>query len=439
MTTCVWLNRPVWPFKMQYRSSHWCTLTGGVIRAACVSGSSCSDYTAVQLTSRQILSPVVSVIPVVVISAPSQVGLCSNVTVSVSLSSGSGGRSWTSMSWSVAANINVDDSSTQIQTFLTRYGTNIEQSMHIPVTYLRVAKYSITLTVTNFFGHSGTSTTLIDVIDNLNLPTLSIVGGLAKSLTAKTPLSVYSVASFSSCAPATQLLHVWSLFWTMSYRASCRLAWLDQTIYALPAYSLVAGNIYQLVLEVTATGSGSVSAAVSTATTTITVLHGVVTAVMSGGNKRLVPVDKALSLDASRSTDDDFSSSSITSPLSFSWSCRLATLSVHGQSCGSLLQESSSMSSTLLIPTNTMNQSFAYTFTVLVTAVDGRSSSAEVTVQLLPAGSTYTSIKSTVVKFNVDAQLVLNSYVQASFDVASGGVRCSDSDDEQFSAFNVFS
>jgi hypothetical protein len=147
------------------------SVKSGLLRAACRTGTVCSQNPVLQLNgifthnikkdiSQRMTSvtrglsvivqqPLTPIIPKLVLSIPLETGACSNLTVDLSLSSGSGGRPWANITWTIMST-NGDPSA--VLSYLDSeydYSANI---VTIPRSLLTSATYAISVAVTNFLG-----------------------------------------------------------------------------------------------------------------------------------------------------------------------------------------------------------------------------------------------------------------------------------------------
>lgn len=135
------------------------------------------------------------------------------------------------------------------------------------------------------------------------------------------------------------------------------------------------------------------------------------------GYSRLWPVDRQLFLDASLSTDQDEAPSE-TSALSYTWACRVGSLTGFGGACSSSILSSSATAVAVRISALTMSANTTYIFTVSAYASDGRADSKDVRVRVTIAESVRCHISSRKVRFNTDEPLVsLTGAVNANLSV----------------------
>lgn len=423
-SSCIWLNTTSIEATFQSGTSdkqlpavgYVLGLLSSKIKALCsstVDTSVCASYSYSQAQNTTILSPVTAITPTVIITAPTAIGGCDNLTISASLSKGSAGRNWTSAVWYIRPSISADTSS--IDAYLASFGVSLGGNIVIPRSFFVVARYSFTLTLTNFFGASSSATSIVDVTANNAIPVLQILGSSSISMTAKDTLSIYSNAQYSSCQSASSSLKL-NYKWIIQNSAgvlSVSSTSKDPTVFSLASYSLTSGQVYTVTVNATVL-QNSVTVATTQASATVTVTQGQVVAVISGGTVRQLASDLNMTLDASSSYDEDSLS---TTGLSYHWACSIQTLSAYGQSCSTLLLPSAVNKSSTIIVGSALNSSYSYLFTVVVKSQDGRSSSRSVTVQPLPDGAPYTQlVTSSTLKFNADQNLSLSGLLQASVD-----------------------
>eukprot|EP01034_Spumella_vulgaris_P023295 gene23295-29507_t len=305
-------------------------------------------------------------------------------SVSQVATAGSGGRSWTSAVWTVTTSDNNIDT-VALAAKLNSYKTNVQQLIQIPPSMLADTRYSISLTLANFMGLSSSTTVQVAVSFNPNFPTLSILGSTIVSIKPSAVLNIYASASLSSCALTKSVTYSWQLKLNNVVQTAIVSTSKDSKTYQLNGYSLTSQNVYEAVVTATVPAVGSYAAASASASVTIQVTKGNVVGVVIGGYTRSLAITPAspLVLDASKSYDEDSSSSS---GLFYEWSCTYVSLSNYGESCTnafgtqSLTMSSVSLTSALLLKANT------YGIQVKVYTADLRQDSKVVSVQnLAPA------------------------------------------------------
>jgi hypothetical protein len=294
-TTCTWVNSSVvsvsfgvYTDTITYLAiGESVSLRSSLLKAFCsVTSTSCNSNL---LSPRQTvinLQPSNPVRPVVIVSAPTALGSCANLSLDATGSYGSGSRPYNKILWHVSAVIygppdtavNVSD----IQTYLNAYSTlyQVSRPFKISAQSLTKATYTLTLTLTNFLGLTSFASVILNVVSDPNIPTLSVIGSSYLQISAATTLNVFSAVKLSICATSrTKILYTWRLFNVKTgFQSALVSTSLDPSKYSLPPYSLDVGSTYTLTITAKA-GISSTSAA----PVTIFVSSGLVTAAVVGG------------------------------------------------------------------------------------------------------------------------------------------------------------
>lgn len=318
LSTCVWLDsknvRISFPVVDDVRSTMKLVIPGDpvtlrdkTLRAFCTRNADlCSANPTSELRTSRISAPSYAVAPTVIVTAPSSLGSCLNLTIDAAGSYGNGGRLYSSVQWSVTVATLSTDAARSSAAFLESY-LNKQSDLHqvqrlisVLRSSLTPAVYTVSLTLTNYLGLRSSSTIDIDVISDLMKPSVHLIGGKYQTILASLPLSIRSDASVSGCATSMTLKYSWTV---QLNGVSTGLSSVspDPTTFSLPSYTLSAEKTYSVMLTVAA-GTSS-----SSATVNIYIPHGLVTAAVLGGDTRSVSIDSDLLLDASISTDADVS------------------------------------------------------------------------------------------------------------------------------------
>eukprot|EP01034_Spumella_vulgaris_P047304 gene47304-biopygen7982 len=218
------------------------------------------------------------VTPGPVLLVPQTISSCSNLTVDATLSTGSGGRYWSAVAWTVTAYTG-DSLTADTQVFpdamvakLQSYGQNINKLINIQTYMLQEATYSITLSLTNFLGQTSSVSTIFVVNGNKNLPTLSIIGSSLVSVNPSQQVILYSTAVLSACSTSKSIVYSWNVFVAGGVSSGIVSTSADPKVLIIPAYKLTAGTVYQA--QVTATVTDNGVSAVATSQATIQVGNG---------------------------------------------------------------------------------------------------------------------------------------------------------------------
>lgn len=249
------------------------TLLPNQTKALCQSSdpAECNLYQYSLAQEVSIAGPSMPLVPNVVLQMPSAVGGCDNLTITASLSTGSAGRNWVSAIWSVSSIGNAANT-IQLQSYLASIGTSIRQIV-VPRSMLQSVSYTITLTLTNFFGRSASATSIVTVSANVDLPVLSISGSTSLSFTASQTVAIYSRAFFSSCSGSSDaLVYTWQVA-TGGRSVSAVSTSKDRTVFSLSPFSLSAGQVYVITVNcsvIKSTGSSSSASVTASAIVSIT-------------------------------------------------------------------------------------------------------------------------------------------------------------------------
>lgn len=389
-------------------------LLSGLLKAQCIAGSDCSKNEAAGSLKVSILSPSTPLYPSVILNLPSQSGGCNNLSIDATSSTGNGGRAWKSVVWTVSSFSSSSTSVSSIQSYLSSNGLNVNQLVIIPSTLLSSETYKLTLTLTNFLGFSSSASKSVTIVGNVNLPTLTIVGGSTASFYAYQTVFMSCQAIVSSCATTNQINYTSAVFLSGKLQI-LKSSSSDPRTFKLAPYSLSSGYTYQIKFNATALATSKYPAVTATTSGYIEILRGSVISKIRGGSTRQFSLDKLLLLDASSSSDED----SLTAALTYRWSCTISSITSYGSDCSSVFGSSSTTASTISVAPYTLLSSLSYTFQVLVSSVDGRTSTSSVFVQPTGAGGVTVSITSLTSLINVDRKLSLSGVLFANYTSSS--------------------
>ena len=149
------------------------SLISGVVGAKCLPGRTCSsslkslvqhaatpiDYSTNSGPVISIQAPAVNLYPTVVLNIPTELSACNSLTVDLSASTGSGGRPWVSVVFTVeATNGNI-----LLAPYLNAYYSYSTNTVVVPRSALASATFVITVAVENFFGNKAYRTSSVTV------------------------------------------------------------------------------------------------------------------------------------------------------------------------------------------------------------------------------------------------------------------------------------
>ena len=267
--------------------------------------------------SVSILAPVNPLTPNVVVSAPSAIGSCDNLTLDATSSSGSGGRPWRSVSITVEGSPGSLHVST-LQSFLSQDPWSILlSSPHKQVPghlFTHGSIYTFQVQLCNFLGACGSAVRSMAALA-APVPLLSLLGEPLRIIYRSAVLVVDSSVTVSVCLPSiTTLSYSWGILIANSSVSASSVGVKsisrDPSKFILPAYSLQAGAAYTVALSL-----GGASASVG-----ILVAVGSLHSVVSGGLFRSMREQATLTLDASQSYDDDVATlTGVRAGLRFAW------------------------------------------------------------------------------------------------------------------------
>jgi hypothetical protein len=378
--------------------------------------------------------------PTVVLRVPTIVGACDNLTVDTTLSAGQAGRPWRNVFWSMSAltgGTSADLSSSLITTFIQNLGS---QSMAQQFTLLRslfsIGRYSLTLTLTNWFGLSSSVAAAFLVDGNMFVPKLTIAGASIRTIKANQVLTFYSKASFSSCTSSvknTKLLYSWTLLLegqSIYFTSTSK----DPSVLSLPAYSLSASMIYFILVNATVMQSNIVKAQ-SSARVQVTVSSGSLVAQISGSSTRQVALDSTAVLVATTSYDEN---SLTSSHLRYSWSCFVSSMDRYGEDCTTVFGQLSTTTGIAVVLGSTLNMSTSYHVLLTLSSAlagDLRIASTSITIAPIAIGSPFTSISASSSKFNIDSNFSISGTVQAIYDLSTQWTALISGQEVSFSTF----
>ena len=288
------------------------TLLPNRIRAFCTkSRSLCSANPTANMDSLVVEQPSNPTSPIVILSAPSSISSCFNLSLDSSASYGNGGRLYSAVRWSVSAMeygnqngvLDVSNIEAYMNAFSAEYQTN--RPVIIVGDTLIMASYTISLSLTNFLGLTASKTVVVVASSDRNMPILALLGPSYRSILASDQLRIVSTVSLTQCTPKdTVVEYKWAV--TVNGKATnIENRSKNPSQFFTPSYTLAVDGEYSITVTARA-GSSSTSA-----TAIVYVAHGPIKAVIVGGTTRCVPIDKILVLDASYTTDSDVSPSAI--------------------------------------------------------------------------------------------------------------------------------
>eukprot|EP01040_Poterioochromonas_malhamensis_P016455 gene16455-18671_t len=311
-------------------------MQNNTVSAKCLATYSTCPTRRAAAASIVIAAPASPVKPVVIVNAPSSISSCSDLTLDVSSSTGSAGRSWYSYSFVVynSATYNNGD----LLGFLTGSSYSLIPASSIASSYLRKGSvYSFDITLCNFLRACGTSRVQVTVANSSSTLSLAILGSQQLSMLPKDTVLIQSDASIITCGQTTKpsstsIKYDWKIAYTNGSVVS-GISSISQnpSIFRLSAFSLIAGRSYVVTLSTSVlVGSNKLS---STKVVTIDVSSDVLQAVVSAPSK-ILQVGSFMLIDGSSSLDwDDVSKKGLQAGLRFQWTCAQISPVFNGSYC----------------------------------------------------------------------------------------------------------
>ena len=332
--------------------------------------------------------------------------MCDDLVIDASSSYGSAGRQWEYVNWEITKdNFVVDD----IQIYLSTLATLLSPFKLPGNLFETDSYYSLSLTLRNFFGVESTVTKEFFKSSQGDIPKVSFLGQSSISIKPSDVLIAVANGETSPCSTSKTLSYSWTLYKSFVYQNIISTS-VDPRRYRLPSFSLSAGGLYQLRVEVfTVTGATAYSLL------EIYVVHDILLPIVYGGYARVNPLDTMLSLDGSGSLDLDYPESEEIN-LNYLWSCNYMNPSLFGVACNEVISSNLNSSSITVQPYGLELDSL-YQFTLSISSIDGRSASVGVLVEPSRAGSPVLLISSMFSVINSDQILSITGSISAKEDL----------------------
>ena len=289
------------------------------LQALCIEGTFCSAYKKNVASTVSISPPLNPISPVVFISGPSFVSYCDDLYLDASSSTGSGGRPWSFIEWSVTSN-DLSILTSNLESIRDTISTqDIGGKIIVPKTLLiPFGIYNISLRLVNFLQQSSVSRIQVAVLGSeIPIPRVSVYTSNLISFRWK-EIVFFADASYASCAAqAKPLIYEWYVYSGHNYLPNILSASKDPRYLNIAPYSLLPNSYYTVMAVVSWYSSNNVNVVKSNATALLFIGSAGITAAISGGNSRVTGIDNAVTFDASSSYDIDYP----TAALSFTWYC----------------------------------------------------------------------------------------------------------------------
>jgi hypothetical protein len=358
------------------------TLRANTVKASCPNGLTCSlaDSSVVSIVTAP--SPIV---PTVQLSTSTLIASCDSIVIDATSTTGQASRDWIGTDWKVTQTSKVAEygSNNYTGSITSLLATNYHQAtkglVTIPNMYLLPGTYSITLSVTNFLGQTGTSSVSVQVSASSGIRKVSIAGPSTVTQTRSQSTSFFAIASSVGCGGSgsnAALTYTWSVYANNQLTTAFTNTALDKRFFKLNAYTLDPSYTY--IVQVAVSTSTSSVASTSSVLLSLT-LSGVVAAI-DGGSTRVVGIDEVISLNAGVSYDIDYPTEN---NLDYSWDC--STISpTFGMTCSNFSGSTASLltieAAGLMEDITAASGSFSLSVTVASSSDSSYSDTAAVTV-----------------------------------------------------------
>ena len=249
--------------------------------------------------------PLLPIFPAIIALSPSVIGICDDILIDVSTSTGNAGRDWKSVTMYVKSNSKDRNTDININKLMISSNFTIFPPCAIPSYYLaKGVSFSFNINLCNFLGICSDGRVTV-LVKNEIVPYVSILGNPYRSIYVNNPLILYSESYIES-----KCTNIPSLSMTLQYDWSYAIggnnfmkltSYANPTILPISPYFFNVSQTYLIILNVSIYELG-VS---STSSVQITVQSGKIVPVIQGSLNRNVRVGEQLLIDASNSYDEN--------------------------------------------------------------------------------------------------------------------------------------
>jgi hypothetical protein len=328
LVTATLIGNATNPLQIVPTGAYKLSLRASTIKAPCSMGVTCAYASSVIVTVQAAAKPIV---PTVSLSAASSIGSCDDIVLDPTQSSGSAGRLWTRVSWSVTHS---SLSSTQLLPLLTYLNTTYSSTnslVTIKNSELTPGTYTFTLSLTNFMDQTALVSVQVVMSAASFVAQTRIYGPSSVTMFRSSAFTLFSESTVPTCnvdsntSSTTTLTTSWRLYLDGSLQSGIQSTSVSTSSYRLPAYTLDAHTTYVIQVLVAATLTQGASTQSSTASATVVIVVGTqgMYAAIKGGFVRTVGISNSVPIDASSSYDLDYppGTSTTAQALYFDWSC----------------------------------------------------------------------------------------------------------------------
>ena len=429
------------------------TLKDSAIKSACRAGTTCALNYYANESAIVVSSPLLPLQPSVFVTASDAGGACDNpLTLDATATTGSGGRPWQSIEWSVSvplesAEANATLTAAQLDELdmLASY-LNIVGSISAPITIpfdmLNMTSYTFTLSVKNFLQSAeeyvaGSVDVFVTDAAAASSPFVYFDGPKYRIVRAFDEFSVLVSSERPSCLSSSTISYTWKVFKGTTY-TNVVSASNEARRMKLAPYSLTVGETYSFSVTAQLDNGG-----IGKGLLTVYVEVGSAYVSIAGANSLIIPHSSPVNLDASNSVLEDLSPIDPDNVVDLVWSCTIGDVFTNdtelefGDSCDDVFlintSASSSYPSTELVPIHTalLQADVLYSITATAFLASDNEVTASVSIQSLPPLVVLPSIEisSTFRKFNGDEILQIFATIDSDSEAQDQNVTWSLMDD----------
>ena len=386
-----------------------------MLKASCLSNTDCSAYKYSTKLYVNITSPLKPIIPIVSLSAASEISFCDNFIIDGSASTGFGGRPWQNIKWDVTGNVPPVNISL-IESYLNRIFNTIDNRnliASIPSTLLTPsATYTITLTVTNFLLLQSSASVSFTVLTDSSIPQVRIYGANQLYYRWNT-IQLYAIVTQSSCASPLNVPfnYKWVIYSGTKALYNILSSSFDYRFFIIPPYTLNPSSLYTVKVSVYIPSPTNINVISSSSIQNLVLARSKIVAIIKGGSSRTISIYDRVKFDATQSYDLDYPNTTL---LSYNWSC-IVYYPNYGVKCPTFPNTHSSIFS---IPPLSF-QPLQYKVQLTVSNIDGFFTNTFCILSVIDRNIPSTLIETAnTIKYNPGDKIVVTGLVSATKDAA---------------------
>ena len=407
LVRCYWSNDiSVIIYGRDFEIGHYIALREDILRAKCSAGTECNDWPTSTSITLPILAPQNPVLPIISIAAPSHYGPCDDIEIDLTTSSGNGGRPWSSATFEISS-LN-QNTSAAIQWLQSIDSRQISKS---PVIFRAGIlapgwRYTISVELCNFLFACNNNLFSFYISSDDNVPVITILTRQPVQIQRNSRLQINANAVVNYCdGTTTSSFLKYSWFIMNNVDKTYGNNWsssVNPKVFLVQPFTL-SSNSYYTVSVIVKHGDMSSASSIDVA-----VLQGKVVVVLSVGYAADMKAGTSLTIDASKSYDEDFDELFGTAAnLLFTFSCQKLK-PTYSSICNLNLNRHLSSIDIIEPSTELVGSEYLLT-TEVVHSLDGRSAQASTRISILNAMSPKVTIladSSTYLSANRKTKLV---------------------------------